>query len=323
MGGVYEARIIASSTGSGIQLYDFIEITIGDSGIASDYPGDIGIADDPAVIFVEDFEEATLDDMYANWDEAKNSYNMSFSGDIPADSGGSQSLKVTHIGEADTGAHLYRRLLPGYDKLYVRFYTKFAPDCGKIHHFFHFGGYNPPTTWPKGGAGVQPAGDERFTTGIEPFGDNWRWDFYSYWMEMHDCPTGDFWGNDFINDPDLAVNKGEWTCLELMMQMNDPVTSSNGEMALWIDGQLRAKDGQVVSYLGEGFPNGGWVWDSWHPDLAGEPFGGFRWRMDEDLKLNFLWLLVYITATPEGYISELWYDQVVVATEYIGPIAPG
>ena len=45
--------------------------------------------------------------------------------------------------------------------------------------------------------------------------------------------------------------------------------------------------------------------------------------MDEDLKLNFLWLLVYITTADTGYESEIWYDQVIVATEYIGPIFTG
>lgn len=322
--GNYNLKIKAGSSDSGeTYLYDIIKITI-EGGISQDYPGDAGIGDDPSVIFVEDFEENSLEDMYANWDEAKNQYNISFSDHIPPGSAGSQSFLVTHTGQQDTGSHLYRRMLPGYDQLYIRFYVKFDPDCGPIHHFFHAGGYNPPTPWPQGGAGVKPVGNERFTTGVEPFGnyDPWRWDFYSYWMEMRGSPDEHFWGNDFINDPDLAAEKGIWVCHELMMKMNDPVTSFNGEMALWIDGELWFRDGQCVSYLGEEFPNGGWIWDSWHPDPAGEPFEGFHWRMDEELNLNFLWLLVYITQAEEGHVSRIWYDQVVVATEYIGPIVP-
>lgn len=321
--GVYRCRIIAASANSGsVMLYDFVDIIISGGGIASKYPGDAGIEDDPAVIFVEQFDESNLDELFDNWEEAKNKGNISFSSDSPSGCANNQSMKVHHVGEQDTGAHLYRRLLPGYDQLYVRFYVKFDPDCGKIHHFFHFGGYNPSTPWPQGGAGEQPNGDERVTTGVEPFGDSWRWDFYSYWMEMRDCPTGDHWGNDFINDSELAVELGEWTCCELMMKMNDPVTAHNGEMTFWINGQLWSTDGQIVSHLEQGSPKGAWVWDSWIPDPEGELFEGFRWRMDEDLKINFLWLLVYITDTPTGYVSECWYDQVVVATEYIGPIHP-
>jgi len=294
------------------------------SGIAGLYPGDIGIEDDPRVVFVEQFEENTLDDLFANWDDIRNPQNMSFSNDVPSGSGGQQSWKVHHVGQIDTGGHLYRRLLPGYDKLYMRTYIKFASDCGPIHHFYQGGGYNPATRWPQGGAGERPNGDERFTVEISPYGnyDPWHWDFYTYWMEMHICPDDHYWGNDFINDLTFSADKEKWVCLEFMVEMNDPVSESNGELALWVDGELRYKDGQCISWLGEGFPNGGWIWDSFIPDPAGDPFDGFRWRFDENLKINFIWLLVYITQAEEGQISDVWYDHTVVATDYIGPINP-
>ncbi len=322
--GDYRIRINATSTGSDdLALHDVVNIHVS-GGISENYPGDTGIENDPEIIFVEHFQENTLDDLFANWEEAKNPANIMFSNDVPSGSAGNQSFKVRHVGGDGTGAHLYRRLLPGYDQLHIRFYVKFDTNCGPIHHFFHAGGYNPSTPWPQGGAGEKPVGNERFTTGVEPFGnyDPWRWDFYSYWMEMHICPDDNYWGNYFINDPELSAEKGEWICLELMMKVNDPVTERNGEMALWIDGQLQYKDGQCTSWLGEGFPNGGWVWDHFTPDPAGDPFEGFRWRSDEELNINFIWLLVYITKADEGHVSEVWYDQVVVANEYIGPITP-
>ena len=319
--GKYNVRIKADSGAS--SLYDIVQINIS-GGISGDYPGDVGIENDSSVIFVENFEEGSLEELFSIWEEVKNPDNMTFSDHSPPGCSGSQSLLVTHTGGQGNGAHLYRRLLPGYDRLYIRFYVKFDPDCGPIHHFFHAGGYNPSTPWPQGGAGEKPNGDERFTTGVEPFGnyDPWRWDFYTYWMEMRICPAENYWGNDFINDPDLEVEMGTWICHELMMKMNDPVTEPNGEMALWINGQLRFKDGQCISYLGEGYPNGEWVWDSFIPDPGGEPFGGFRWRSDVDLNINFLWLLTYITQADAGHVSRIWFDQVVVADEYIGPINP-
>jgi hypothetical protein len=201
--------------------------------------------------------------------------------------------------------------------------VKFDLRCYPIHHFVHVGGYHPATSWPQGGAGIRPNGDERFTTGVEPYGRNWRWDFYSYWMQMRSSPDGKSWGHDFINDPQLKVERGKWICVELMMKMNDPVTESNGEQALWLDGRLWEKDGQIVSNLGQGFPRGKWVWDSWLPDPDGEPFEGFRWRKTEDLKLNFLWLLLYITKAPPGHVSKVWFDDIVVAEQYIGPISSG
>ena len=169
------------------------------------------------------------------------------------------------------------------------------------------------------GWGWYSAGDERLTTGIEPYGRQWRWDFYSYWMGMRSSPDKHSWGHDFINDPDLIAERDKWVCVELMMKMNEPVTEHNGQQALWIDGKPWKKDGQTVSNLGNGFPKGKWVWDSFTPDPNGVPFEGFQWRSDEDLKLNFLWVLLYITKAPPGYVSKVWFDDIIVAKRYIGP----
>ena len=288
-------------------------------GLARRYRGDRGIENDPNVIFAENFEEGSLDAVKSRWESVKAIEMMSLSKDVPQASGGKYSLLVTHVGGQGTGGHLYRRLLPGYEQLYVRFYVKFATDCHPIHHFVHVGGYHPPTPWPQGGAGIRPAGNERFTTGVEPYGRNWRWDFYSYWMGMRSSPDKKSWGHDFINDEDLEAQRGRWTCVELMMKMNDPVTEKNGEQALWIDGHLWKKDGQTISYLGKGFPRGKWVWDSFIPNPDGVPFEGFQWRCDEELKLNFLWILLYVTKAPLGRVSKVWFDDIVVATHYVGP----
>jgi len=91
---------------------------------------------------------------------------------------------------------------------------------------------------------------------------------------------------------------------------------------LWIDGKPWKKAGQIISHLGKGFPKGRWIWDSFIPDPAGEPFEGFQWRNDKDLNLNFLWLLLYITQAPPGHISKVWFDDIVTAKTYIGPITP-
>ncbi|HSW02744.1 MAG TPA: hypothetical protein VLI39_21450 [Sedimentisphaerales bacterium] len=56
---------------------------------------------------------------------------------------------------------------------------------------------------------------------------------------------------------------------------------------------------------------------------SGEPFEGFRWRSEDKLNLNYLWLLLYITKAPAGHVSRVWFDDIVVAHEYIGPINAG
>lgn len=317
-----------------LALFFWAQAALGADGIAKMYPGDQGIENDPKVVFVETFDVASIGALRRRWESLQNDDIMSLSAEVPAASGGGKSLLMTHVGGRGNGAHLYRRLQPGYDKLHVRFYVRFDSDCAPIHHFFHVGGYNPATAWPQGGAGTRPRGDERFSTGVEPFGDNWRWDYYSYWMEMRGSPPrGQCWGNSFIHDSSFSVKRNEWTCMELMMTMND-VGEADGEMALWIDGRL-------ASHLGKGFPRGKWVFDKFKPGEGGDgvrwddekrapqrldfpsngqPFEGFRWRRDERLKINFLWVLLYITKAPQDHVSRVWFDNIVVAKDYIGPI---
>lgn len=306
------------------------------SGIAKEYPGDRGLSADDRVIFVESFDDDAIAAVAKRWESVQSIDLLSVVEDKPEGAADSRSLQVRHVGGETTGAHLYRQLKPGYDKLHYRFYVKFAEDCAPIHHFFHVGGYNPATAWPQGGAGVRPEADKRFTTGVEPFGEMWQWDFYSYWGEMGGSPPrGQTWGNSFVHDPNFKVEKDKWICVELMMKLNT-VGESNGEMALWIDGKL-------ARHIGPGFPKGKWIFDKFIPFEGGEsvfwddetgkpkystvaeegePFKGFRFRDEEDLNLNFLWLLCYITKAKQDHVSHIYFDQVVVATEYIGPIEP-
>ena len=98
------------------------------AGLAAKYVGDKGIGSDPAVVFAEDFEEGSLEAACKRWESIENKGIMSLSPEVPPGSGGAQSLLMSHVGGQSNGGHLYRRLLPAYDKLYMRFYVKFDPD---------------------------------------------------------------------------------------------------------------------------------------------------------------------------------------------------
>ncbi|MEZ6078810.1 MAG: hypothetical protein R3C56_24990 [Pirellulaceae bacterium] len=90
----------------------------------------------------------------------------------------------------------------------------------------------------------------------------------------------------------------QWQCWEFMIQANSAADVADGQQAMWLDGK------QVSSHT------------------------GIRWRNDMDLKVNCLWLEHY------GYddgdptrkywkkSQSVWFDDVVVATEYIGPQSP-
>ena len=285
-------------------------------GLASAYPGDRGLGADPRVVFFENFENGTVAELSPRWDELKNPDNLSLVSDAPAGSDGGHSLRIVSHGGVDTGGHVYTRLRGPQERLYVRYYVKYASG-GTYHHAGAWlGGYNPPTSWPQGGAGQRPEGNERFTVGFEPAGPELRWDFYAYWMGMRPDGRGAFWGNSFIQDASLRVRSDEWTCVEIMIEMNDPMDSTTGELAAWIDGVR-------VAHLGPGFPTGSWSGGLFMPAPGSEPFEGFQWRNDPALAINFLWLQLYTTGDPPGHVGSMWFDQVVAATEYIGPISSG
>jgi len=155
------------------------------------------------------------------------------------------------------------------------------------------------THTPKGGAGETPPGDAKFSTGIEPTG-RWGkfsppgvWNFYTYWHEMKTK-----WGSVFFGKEE-PIQPGRWYCVEVLLKANSSPDKTDGEQAFWVDGQLYGR------------------------------FGGFRWRTTDKLKINSFWLLFYNTDQParhnrdphpEGRVMEVWFDDVVIATEYIGPV---
>jgi hypothetical protein len=282
-------------------------------GIAAKYVRDIGIENDPDVISTEMFEDS-ITAIANRWNQAQNSAGMSLSPDVPPASGGTRSLLMTSIGGTNTGGHLYKNLGAGYDQVYLRYYIKYS-STGTYHHTGGWlGGYNPPTDWPQGGAGEKPTGRDRFSIGPEPLDPSLTFGLYNYWMEMRVSPDGiNYWGNTFPSNPPLVVRPDQWICVEIMVKMNTPVTERNGEVAFWIDGT------QILN-LRQGSPLGNWVFNTFTPNAAGMPFEGFRWRADDLLKLNWIWLNYYTTDNAAGVIGKVWWDHVVLAKRYIGPI---
>ena len=262
-------------------------------GLASLYPGDENLELDPRVLFVDDFETGTVGEIGARWGSITKRENIDLTDDIHAASPGKRSLHISKNG------HLYTHTR-GVDTLYARFYVKFHPKTGYIHHFVHLVADRTPTPWPKGGAGQTPPGDAKFSTGIEPTG-RWGkfpppgvWNFYTYWHEMKSK-----WGSVF-NGKQTPIEPGRWYCVEAMLKANSSPEKADGEQAFWVDGELYGR------------------------------FQGFRWRTSDKLKINSFWLLFYNTGQParhnkdpkpESRVMEVWFDDVVIATDYVGPVA--
>jgi hypothetical protein len=301
-------------------------------GLAQKYPGDVGIAKDPDVVFAEDFESAEIQDVLRRWTNIRNPQEspIALVEDKPADSAGRFSIQMTAIPAKNTGAHLYKRLPQELDTVFARFYVKFPEPAGYIHHFVTIGGHRPPTNWPQGGAGTRPQGNDRITVGIEPFGYSGKypppglWNFYVYWHEMKQSADGRFWGNGLRPVEDQPVPVGKWQCVEVMIRLNTGPKDHDGELALWLDGKL-------VAHFRRGAPRGPWTGMGFRLlREGGTPFEGFNWRTDPALKINFFWLLHYVTpealrrnnVTDFQAANRVQFDQIVVARRYIGPIIP-
>ena len=269
-------------------------------GLAASFPGDQGIAAHPAVRFADDFESGPL---ALRWDDVRNPNGAVLGWARPDGPAflGQRCLRVEAHLDRDTGGGLTRWFESAH-RIFVRFYTRFVPPCDAIHHFVTLRanrGWKGADRWSGfGGAGEKPAGDERFSTALEPW-TNWRrwpapgkWHFYSYWYRMRRAPDGRYWGNTFEVPEAPLIPPDRWICVEFMLQHNTPA-ESDGEQAFWVDGRLM----------------GHWT--------------GIAWRRTEVLMANALTLESYVTDRWARQLTNIVeFDNVVVATGYIGPAAP-
>jgi hypothetical protein len=298
-------------------------------GLAVEYPGDRGIVRDARVLFAEDFETGTLEEVSRRWGEMSNKDGkpMSLVDEGPPGSPGRRALRITADLASNTGGHLYTRLPREVDRAHARFYVKFLGPHSYVHHFVTLGGYHPSTRWPQGGAGERPRGDDRVTVGIEPTGDHGRfappgiWNFYAYWHEMKQSADGRYWGNSLKPASPALVPRDRWQCVEVMLKLNSTPADPDGELALWLDGY-------PIARFARGSRRGAWTGMGFVLDDGREQFEGFRWRSSLDLKLNFFWLLHYVTInaarqnrldSPEP-TNRVLFDHIVLATQYIGPL---
>ena len=129
-----------------------------------------------------------------------------------------------------------------------------------------------------------------------------------------------FSGNTLVHDNRRTVLP--WVrrvCLEIMIKTNT-IGKSDGEQEFWIDGKK-------MGHWKPGEPIGTWMRATFHTsgywNTAPKPFEGYDWRSDPELKLNHIILQWYISKehSEKSRVDEniVYFDDVVVATEYIGP----
>lgn len=273
-----------------------------DRGLAAKYPGDVGIGRDEAVLLHDSFENGEIG---AAWDEvnrrkgrgATDSAEPMVAELDKAIARGQRSAKVQLRKDGFEDVTFVKRLESGHDELYMRHYVRYGNDYGYHGH----GGSGFMADAGKGGfkgAGLAPDGDRFFWATLEPIGPR-QWDppgaliFYAYWWKMKPDGLGKHWGNWFQPQPDQVPKPETWLCVEWRVKANT-AGKDDGELDCWIDGKK-----------------------------CGE-FRNISWRSTDTLKVNKVQISLWLE--PSGYARAgggtsrtVWYDDVVVATEYIGP----
>ncbi|MEP7110438.1 MAG: hypothetical protein ABI760_20755, partial [Ferruginibacter sp.] len=99
----------------------------GNTGIASRYPGDVGIGSDPAVLFADDFESyTTVADLTGRWNEAYHTANFRIASEPGNVFHGARSLEFT-VPKTNTEISntVVKYIIPERDTLFLRYYGKF------------------------------------------------------------------------------------------------------------------------------------------------------------------------------------------------------
>lgn len=287
-------------------------------GLAAEYPGDQGIEADPAVVFADGFE-GFKDDAVATggrqqkgmkWDEAWHTVHITR--EPPNVHSGKQAVEIRHE-ERMLSHGMGKTFKEGFDTLHVRYYMKLHKEFPGCHHI----GMN---MWAGAPGVVMRSGTNTSATGVRPNGQNHfvvsldasrpfrrssdrppgRSNIYCYHMdqvgnygdqffpsgEIRPAENAGLFGPDFVPRSDFTADLDLWHCYEFMARANTP-GKRDGRVAFWVDGVLKGD-----------FPN-------------------LRLRSVDTLKINNVHLSSYSSRILPN--QTLWYDDIVVATSYIGP----
>jgi hypothetical protein len=268
-------------------------------------------ASHPEWIFCHDFEVADADVFDNYWNDIYGAGDRMFLIDEnPGGVEGNRSMRLQVVNDTDaefaegvtSGPKKFLGAVVDWDSLYYRRYMRFNADFHQ-GNFMHLGGMSACRSdlypWGcMGGAGRRPAGDEHYSSNLEPWSDYqtlpWpgRWGFYSYYYMMYmDCGfpgPDDCYGDMFSPDENLLVSRGEWHVLEMVIDPGTP-GEADGSQTFWADG--------VKIYTAE----------------------GIAWRTTPDLRPNQVGVYLYIHNNPAHTTNILDIDNVVISRDYIGP----
>ena len=86
------------------------DVTPPQGSLATKYPGDVGMQSDPAVVWMENFEEGSATAVGARYDSHANPPGLTLETDVPGKSSGKSSGRMTSNGDTANATDLYKRL---------------------------------------------------------------------------------------------------------------------------------------------------------------------------------------------------------------------
>lgn len=275
----------------------------GNAGVARLYLDDVGISAHPNVLFADGFETYTS---VAQLVSSGNYYGYYQGANIALDTstflGGTKALRMRMPATSNEVSNaIIRNIAPKQDTLFMRVYARYQPTYTGVNSAHN----GLRITGSYAGPGRRPNGTDFFLVNI----DNSRFrseaepgytHAYVYHPEQDDV-YGEHWysdgstsngaqsfGQHFIARPNVVPPRGQWVCFEMMVQLNTP-GRRDGRVAVWQDGSLIA-DWQNV-----------------------------RFRDVPTVKIDQIQLENGGQASTQQ--NDKWYDNLVVATSYIGPIS--
>jgi len=283
------------------------------TGLAAKYPGDQGIGSDPDVIFADDFESySQASDLWNRWDNTFQQDQTRIATESANVFAGQKSLEFTLPQQDQELSNSVQKILSTeLDVMYLRWYSKFDAENDIVGSSHNGGGMSSHYfVGNQATPGVPADGTNKWLTEFE----HWRGDattkapgmlnVYIYHPEQRDnygdhfFPSGlvmpntsipyDF-GSDFVPQPEVIPDLDRWYCYEYMVKANTP-GQYDGRITLWLDGK------QIAD------------------------FGHLRLRDVDTLKIDRFNLSLHAKSTPKE--TKKYYDNVVAAKSYIGPMAP-
>ena len=287
----------------------------GNAGIAAQYPGDSGITSNGAVIFADGFENYNVpNDLWNTYFNVFQLNEIRIAGEAARVYSGNKALEFTMPrGTTELSNGVQMKVNPQRDVLFLRYYSKFDTSfdiSGSCHNgggisAHYFNGYNSTPGIRADGynkyliefecwrGDIQTANPGQYNVYIyHPLQrDNYGDHFFPNGEVMPNTSLAFNFGPDFVSRPNVIPQPGRWYCHEVMLKANT-VGLKDGRIACWLDGALIAD------------------------------FQNLELRKVDSLKIDRFNVSFHSKSNPVRETRK-WYDNIVAATSYIGPMAGG